>query len=47
MPEAKLVGRTGGHLTLAISRKVNSDKIQRFLEKLEDRTDIVLKWGIR
>lgn len=25
MPEAKLVGRTGGHLTLAISRKVNSE----------------------
>lgn len=47
MPEALLVGRTGGHLTLAVPRSVGIDLLQNFLRKLEERKDIVKNWGIR
>ena len=47
MPQALLVGRTGGHLTLAIPRSVGIDALQGFLRVCEQRTDIVKSWGVR
>lgn len=47
MREALLVGRTGGHLTLAVPRSVDMRTLQDFLRKLEEKVDIVKKWGIR
>ena len=47
MKDALLIGRTGGHLTLAIPRTVPIEMLQKFLQMLEQRTDIVKNWGIR
>ena len=47
MSQALLVGRTGGHLTLAIPRNVGIDALQGFLRVCEQRTDIVKSWGVR
>ena len=52
MPEALLIARTGGSLTLAVPRSKNNEeerrkKLLRFLQELENRSDIVKSWGIR
>ncbi|KAH0572553.1 ABC transporter family protein [Spironucleus salmonicida] len=46
MPEAILVGRTGGHLTLAVARTVEFQRLQEFLKQVET-SDLVKGWGIR
>ncbi|CAL6089113.1 ABC_transporter family protein [Hexamita inflata] len=45
--DALLVGRTGGHLTLAVPRSVGIENLQTFLQMLEKRTDIIKSWGVR
>eukprot|EP00768_Dysnectes_brevis_P002419 gnl/Dysnectes_brevis/1832_a2102_2559.p1 GENE.gnl/Dysnectes_brevis/1832_a2102_2559~~gnl/Dysnectes_brevis/1832_a2102_2559.p1 ORF type:complete len:918 (-),score=351.25 gnl/Dysnectes_brevis/1832_a2102_2559:102-2798(-) len=46
-PEALLIGRTGGHLTLALPRTLPVERLQDFLGRVEAANHIVKDWSVR
>eukprot|EP00767_Chilomastix_cuspidata_P008398 gnl/Chilomastix_cuspidata/963.p1 GENE.gnl/Chilomastix_cuspidata/963~~gnl/Chilomastix_cuspidata/963.p1 ORF type:complete len:1064 (-),score=269.88 gnl/Chilomastix_cuspidata/963:595-3528(-) len=51
MPHGRLIGRTGGHLTIALPRTLTPDQLETFLEFLDrmarEQPEVVCDWSLR